>query len=75
METTHFFQSRGHDGLPSLLPCHNNWIDVVDVWARSQFVVSGVLHGLDGKKAEVPCTPHIIPVVGSKTLLNVGRRS
>jgi hypothetical protein len=63
METTHSFQSRGHDGLPSLLPRHISWIDVVDVWAPSPSAVSGALHGSDGEKAEAPSTPHIILVM------------
>jgi hypothetical protein len=68
METTHSFQSHGCDGPPSLLPRHASWIDVVDVRARSPFVMSGALHSSDGEKAEAPSTPCIIPVVGSETL-------
>jgi hypothetical protein len=49
-----------------VLPHHVNWIDVVVVWARSPFIVSGALHGSDCEKVEAPSTPHIIPVVGSK---------
>jgi hypothetical protein len=48
----HSFQSHRRDGPPSLLPHHISWIDVVDVWAKSPFVVSGVLHGLDVEKVE-----------------------
>jgi hypothetical protein len=66
METTHSFQSREHDGPPSLLLHHVSWIDVVDVWAQSPFALSGALHSLDGEKAEAPSTPRIIPVVGSE---------
>jgi hypothetical protein len=62
----HSIQSHGHDGLPSLLPHHISWIDVVDVRARSQFAVSGAMHSLDGEKAKAPSTPHIIQVVGSE---------
>jgi hypothetical protein len=65
----HSFQSRGCDGPPSFLPHHVSWIDIVDVRAQSPFVVSGALRGSDGEKAEVPSTPLIIPVMGSKTPL------
>jgi hypothetical protein len=69
METTHSFQSHGRDGPPSLLHCHISWIDVIDVWARSSFAVSGALHGSDGEKAGALSTPDIVLVMGSETLL------
>jgi hypothetical protein len=62
----HPFQSRGHDGLLSLLPHQAGRIDVVDVWARSPLAVSGALRGLDGEKVEVPSTSCTIPGVGSE---------
>jgi hypothetical protein len=64
METAHSFQSHGRDWLPSLLPHHVSRVDIVDVWARSPFAVSGALHGSDSEKAEASSTPHIILVVG-----------
>jgi hypothetical protein len=70
MKTTHTFQSCGHDGPPSFLPCHISWIDIVDVQARSPFAVSGALHSSDGENVEVPSTPRIIPIVVSKTPLS-----
>jgi hypothetical protein len=69
METTHSFQSHGCGGLPSLLPHHVSWIDVVDMWTQSPFIVSGALHGSDGEKAKAHSTPRIIPVMGSETPL------
>jgi hypothetical protein len=65
----HSFQSCGHDGSPFLLPHHAGWIDVVDVWDQSPLAVSGMLCGLDGKKAKVPSTPHTIPDMGFKWVL------
>jgi hypothetical protein len=65
----HSFQSHGHDGPPSLLPHHVCWIDIVDVRARFPFAVSGALYSSDGEEAKVPSTPCLIPVVGSKMLL------
>jgi hypothetical protein len=41
-------------------------VDVIDVWAQSPLTVSGVLHGMDGKKDEVPRPPRIILGVGSE---------
>jgi hypothetical protein len=58
--------SHGCDGLPSLLSCHVGQIDVVDVWARSPLVDSGVLQSLDGEKADTPSMPCSILGVGSE---------
>jgi hypothetical protein len=63
-KNTRSFNSHGHDGSPSLLPHLVGWIDVIVVWVWPPFTVSGALHGLDGEKAEMPSTPHIIPGVG-----------
>jgi hypothetical protein len=57
-------RSHGHDGLPSLLPCHVGWIDIVDVRAQSPPAVSEVLRGLGGERAKAPST--------SRTILNLG---
>jgi hypothetical protein len=64
--TTCSSQNCGCDGLPSLLPHHAGWIDVVDVWARSPHLLSGALCGLDSEKAEVLSTSPTIPGVGSE---------
>jgi hypothetical protein len=56
----------GLDDSPSLLPRHAEWIDVVDVRARSPLVVSEALRGLDGEKAKAPSMPRTIPGMGSK---------
>jgi hypothetical protein len=61
---THSSRNRGLDDLPSLLPRHPWWIDVLDVRARSPLTVSGALHGLDGEKAEALSMPCTIPGVG-----------
>jgi hypothetical protein len=68
-KTTLSFCSRGCDGSSSLLPPLIGWIDVIVVWARPPFTMSGALHGLDGKDAEASSTPHIIPGVGSEPSL------
>jgi hypothetical protein len=65
----HPFHIHVHDALPSLLPHHVVRNAVVVIRARSPFIVSGALHGLDGEKAKVPGTPRIIPSVGSKPSL------
>jgi hypothetical protein len=69
MEIMHSFQSHGHDGLPSLLPHHISWIDIVDVRAWSPFIVCEVLYHLDGRKVEAANSPHIIPCMGSRPSL------
>jgi hypothetical protein len=56
----HSCQNHGCDGSPSMLPRHTGRIDIVDTRAWSPLVVSGALHGLDGKEAEVPSTLHTI---------------
>jgi hypothetical protein len=66
---THSFHSRVRAGPPSLLPHHAGRIDVVVIWARSPFAVSGVLHVLDGEKAEAPSTPRIILGAGFESSL------
>jgi hypothetical protein len=49
----HPFHIHVHDALPSLLPHHVVRNAVVVIRARSPFIVSGALHGLDGEKAKV----------------------
>jgi hypothetical protein len=63
------FHSLARNGLPSLLPRHIRWIDVVTIWARPPYAVSGPLHGLDDEEAEAPSMSHIIPGTGSKLSL------
>jgi hypothetical protein len=46
-------------------------IDVVGMWAQLSFVMSGTLHGLDGKKAEAPNTPCIISDVALSPRFNI----
>jgi hypothetical protein len=50
---------RGRDGSPSLPSRLVRSTDVVVVWARPPFIVSGASHDLDGKKAKMPSTPRI----------------
>jgi hypothetical protein len=51
-----------------MLPRHARWIDVVVARVRPPLAASGALRSLDGKKAEAPSKPRIIPGVGSERL-------
>jgi hypothetical protein len=65
-KVTHYSENHGRDDSPSLLPCHAEWIGIVDVRAQSPLTVSGALCGLDGEKVEAPSMPHTISGVGSE---------
>jgi hypothetical protein len=59
-------------GMMAHLPCYlivSGGFDTVGTWTRSPLAVSEALHGLGGKKAEVPSTPRINPGVGSEPSL------
>jgi hypothetical protein len=64
-----FFSKSWACGSPSLMPRPAERVNIVDMWARSPLTVSGVLHSLNGEKAEVPSPPCIIPSMSSEWTL------